>query len=63
MNPEKDVITAVQDDRDVWTVANGVSEMPDGDLLVSFRDISTVVMVNRQTGAIYWKLGAPPLSG
>jgi len=63
LNPEKDVITAVQDDRDVWTVANGVSEMPDGDLLVSFRDISTVVMVNRQTGAIYWKLGAPPLSG
>ena len=60
---EKDVITAVQDDRDVWTVANGVSEMPDGNLLLSFRDISTVVMINRQTGAIYWKLGAPPLAG
>ena len=63
LNPGEDVITAVQDDRDVWTVANGVSEMPDGNLLVSFRDISTVVMVNRRTGAIYWKLGAPPLSG
>jgi len=63
LDPEKDVITAVQDDRDVWTVANGVSEMPDGNLLLSFRDISTVVMINRQTGAIYWKLGAPPLSG
>ena len=63
LNPENDVITAVQDDRDVWTVANAVSEMPDGNLLVSFRDISTVVMINRRTGAIYWKLGAPPLSG
>ena len=63
LDPEKDVITAVQDDRDVWTVANGVSEMPDENLLVSFRDISTVVMINRRTGAIYWKLGAPPLSG
>jgi hypothetical protein len=63
LDPEQDVITAVQDDRDVWTVANGVSEMPDGNLLVSFRDISTVVMINRRTGAIYWKLGAPPLSG
>src|SRR6266849_4874436 len=63
LDPEKDVITAVQDDRDVWTVANGVSEMPDGNLLLSFRDISTVVMINRQTGAIYWKLGAPPLAG
>lgn len=63
LDPEQDAITAVQDDRDVWTVANSVSEMPDGNLLVSFRDISTVVMINRQTGAIYWKLGAPPLAG
>jgi hypothetical protein len=63
LDPVKDAITEVQGDRDVWTVANGVSEMPDGNILLSFRDISTVVMINRQTGAIYWKLGAPPLSG
>jgi hypothetical protein len=63
LDPGQDAITAAQDDRDVWTVANGVSEMPDGNLLVSFRDISTVVMINRPTGAIYWKLGAPPLAG
>jgi hypothetical protein len=49
LDPGQDAITAVQDDRDVWTVANGVSEMP--------------VMINRRTGAIYWKLGAPPLAG
>jgi hypothetical protein len=63
LDPVGDPITAVQDDRDVWTVANGVSEMPDGNLLLSFRDISTVVMINRETSEIYWKLGAPPLSG
>lgn len=63
LDPEQDAITAVQDDRDVWTVANSVSEMPDGNLLVSFRDISTVVMIHRRTGTIYWKLGAPPLAG
>jgi hypothetical protein len=63
LDPVADAITAVQDDRDVWTVANGVSEMPGGNLLLSFRDISTVVMINQQTGAIYWKLGAPPLAG
>ena len=63
LDPAADPITASQDDRDVWTVANGVSEMPDGNLLLSFRDISTVVMINRETGAIYWKLGAPPLAG
>ena len=63
LDPVKDGITAVQDDRDVWTLANGVSEMPDGNILLSFRNISTVVMINRKTGAVYWKLGAPPLSG
>ena len=63
LDPVKDPITAVQDNRDVWTVCNSVSEMPDGNILVSFRDISTVAMIHRQTGAIYWKLGAPPLSG
>ena len=63
LDPEKDGITAVQDDRDVWTVANAVYELPDGNIMVSFRAISTVVMINRQTGEIYWRLGAPPLSG
>jgi hypothetical protein len=63
LDPEKDGITAVQDDRDVWTVANAAYELPDGNIMVSFRAISTVVMINRQTGEIYWRLGAPPLSG
>ena len=63
LDPEADRMTAGQDDRDVWTVGNGVPEMRDGNILLSFRDISTVVMINRQTGAIYWKLGAPPLAG
>jgi Arylsulfotransferase (ASST) len=63
LDPVRDSITAVQDSRDEWMHANGVSEMPDGNILVSFRNISTVVMINRSTGEIYWKLGAPPLSG
>jgi hypothetical protein len=63
LDPVSDSITAVQDSRDEWMHANGVSEMPDGNILLSFRNISTVVMINRRTGEIYWKLGAPPLSG
>jgi len=63
LDPVKDVITAVQDNRDEWTHGNSIFEMADGNILLSFRHISTVVMINRQTGAIYWKLGAPPLSG
>jgi outer membrane protein assembly factor BamB len=63
LDPVKDAITAPQDDRDEWTHANGVFEMPDGNLMLSFRNISTVIMINRATGEVYWKLGAPPLSG
>jgi hypothetical protein len=44
-------------------MGNGISEMPDGNILLSFRANSTVVMIDRRTGAVYWKLGAPPLSG
>jgi hypothetical protein len=63
LDPVNDGITAVQDEREAWPMGNGISEMPDGNILLSFRANSTVVMINRQTGAIYWKLGAPPLSG
>ena len=63
MDPGAFPITSPSDSRSEWTHANGVAELPDGDLLVSFRNISTLVRVNRWTGDIDWKLGAPPLSG
>ena len=63
LDPVEDAIPAPQDLRAEWTHANGISEMPDGNILLSMRNISTVVMINRQTGQIYWKLGAPPLAG
>ncbi len=63
LDPVTDVITAIQDNRSEWTHGNGIIELPDGDLLVSFRNISTIVRIRRQTGEIVWKLGAPPLAG
>ena len=63
LDPVKDSITAVQDNRDGWPFANGLCELPDRNIMLSFRNISTVVMIDRRTGEIYWKLGAPPLSG
>jgi hypothetical protein len=36
--------------------------MPDGNLVVSFRNISTVVIVDRQTGALTAKLTSPILA-
>lgn len=62
LDPEVDRITAIQDHRSEWTHANTVVELPDGNLMVSFRNISSVVMIDRVSGEIYWKLGAPPLA-
>jgi len=58
-----DRITALQDPRDEWTHANGLAELPNGNIIVSFRQISTVIIIDRKTAEIIWKLGAPPLSG
>ncbi len=63
LDPDATPITAAQDDRSEWTHANGVFEEPDGNLLVSFRNISTVIRIDRRTGRVAWRLGAPPLSG
>jgi len=63
MEPEAYKITSPSDARSEWTHGNGIAELPDGNILVSFRNISTVVRINRQSRAIDWTLGAPPLSG
>ena len=63
LNPETDRITAIQEPRDEWTHANGLAELPNGNIVVSFRTISTVIVIERQTGKIIWKLSAPPLCG
>jgi hypothetical protein len=63
LDPAKDRITEIQKDRSEWTHANGIVELPDGNLLASFRDISTIVKIKRRTGEIVWKVGAPLLYG
>jgi hypothetical protein len=63
LDPARDMITAIQDNRSEWTHGNAIIELPDGDLLVSFRNISTIIRIRRQSGEIVWKLGAPPLAG
>jgi hypothetical protein len=40
-----------------WPHANSLEELRDGNLLVSFRGISTVVIVDRKSGKIIWELG------
>ena len=61
LDPAQEFITP-QDSRAEWTHGNTVAEMPDGNFLVSFRNISTVAIVNRRTGALDWKLGPPHIN-
>jgi hypothetical protein len=61
--PEENPIACPQDTRQEWTHANAVVELPDGNLMVSFRQTSSVIMIDRANGEVIWKLGAPPLSG
>jgi len=63
LDPETDGHTSPGDSRAVWTLGNAVRELPDGNILLSMRNTSSVVRINRQTGEIDWKLGAPPLAG
>jgi hypothetical protein len=63
LDPAEFRITAVQDNRSEWTHGNAIVELSNGNLLVSFRNISTVIEIDRQSGGVVWKLAAPPLSG
>ncbi|WP_341528357.1 aryl-sulfate sulfotransferase [Nostoc sp. UHCC 0302] len=46
-----------QDHRQEWTHGNTVDELAGGNIIVSFRNISTVAIIDRQTGEIIWTLG------
>lgn len=63
LDPEEDGIPWPMDPRNSWTLANSIAEWPNGDITVSFRNISQLVTISRQTGEILWKMGSPPLSG
>ena len=62
LDPADYPIVAVQEPRHEWTHGNTVSELPDGNLVLSFRNLCTVAIVERATGAITWTLGTPPLA-
>jgi uncharacterized protein (UPF0248 family) len=63
LDPEADGITEVQAPRTMWAQGNSVQELPDGDILASYRPTSTVIRISRKTDKIVWKLGAPTVAG
>ncbi len=56
LDQETDAITAT-DHREEWTHGNTVVELLDGDVMISLRNISTVLIIDRATGAIRWRVG------
>src|SRR6266851_7056099 len=57
LDPVADSIAEVQAPRTLWAQGNSVEELPDGDILASYRPTSTVIRISRKTENILWKLG------
>jgi hypothetical protein len=62
-DPVADGIAEIQALRTLWAMGNSILELPNGDILASYRPTSTVIRIDRSTGNIVWKLGPPTLAG
>ena len=49
LDPVADGIVEVQAPRTLWAQGNSVEELPDGDILASYRPTSTVIRISRKT--------------
>jgi len=58
MDPEIDVCCPLCP-RTIWGYVNAIFVLPEGDVLASFRELNTVAIIDKQTGAIKWRWGAP----
>ncbi len=61
LDPETDHINA-QDLRDEWTHGNSIEQLPNGNVLLSFRNINTIGIADRESGEFVWKFGPPALA-
>ncbi len=61
LTPEEDVICPLEGRRE-WTHGNSLDLTPEGDFLISFRQTSTVTIVDRASGEFRWKWGPNELS-
>ncbi len=62
LDPDLDILGPLHP-RDRWTNLNAIHVMPDGRLLLSFRCINTIVIVDRTSGKIDWRWGPGHLAG
>jgi hypothetical protein len=57
-DPEIDVICPLCP-RTIWNYANGLSVTPEGNIIESCRHFNTISLVEKKTGRITWRWGAP----
>ena len=56
LDPAHEIICPFEG-RHEWTHCNGVTELRDGNLLLSFRQTSTILIVEKDTGNVSWRFG------
>ena len=61
LDPARDVICPLHP-RHEWSHCNTVEELPDGNLLVSFRHLDTIAIVDKASGAFTWRWGPGVIS-
>ncbi len=61
LDVETEILT-FNDPRENWTHGNTVVPLPDNRVMVSFRSISTVGIIDKATGYFEWKLGGDVLA-
>ncbi len=61
LDPERDIIT-FNDSRDEWSHGNTVVPISDDQVMFSFRNLSTVGIIEKSTGEIVWRLGGEVLA-
>jgi len=61
LDPEEDVLDP-QDFRGEWGHANALTGTPDGKVIVSFRQLSTIMILDWPSGDVLWKWGRPYVS-
>ena len=61
LDPARDIVT-FNDLRDEWSHGNTIAPLPGGRALFSFRNISTIGIINQASGAIVWRLGYETLA-
>jgi len=61
LDPETDIVCC-REFRHEWSHANSVEAGPNGDVLLSFRELSTVMRISWPQGKVMWKWGSGKIS-